>query len=433
MTASLYNLLVWALQPWVRLRLRRRARTEPLYGLAIEARFGQHDPATATPPGLPVFWLHAVSLGETRAAAVLLQALRPLLPGWRMVLTHGTATGRAQGQSLLQADDVQTWQPWDTPAAVESFVRHYRPKALILLETEVWPNLVGCTRAAGVPVFLVNARLSEKSLRQAQRLTALSRRSFGALSHVWAQTESDAERLQSLGVSSLEVSGNLKFDARPDAQLLALGQRWRARGARPVVLLASSREGEEQEWLNQLNALASELPEVQWLVVPRHPQRFDDVADLIVQAGFALERRSQWGADGPSSEHAAHRTLWLGDSLGEMSLYYGLADIALLGGSFAPLGGQNLIEALACNCPVVMGPHTFNFAQAAEQAHAAGAALRVADMQAAVRTACASVTKPEAHAALIAPCARFVQAHQGAAQRMAIGLVARLSAQGASN
>ena len=433
MTASLYNLLVWALQPWVRLRLRRRARTEPLYGLAIEARFGQHDPATATPPGLPVFWLHAVSLGETRAAAVLLQALRPLLPGWRMVLTHGTATGRAQGQSLLQADDVQTWQPWDTPAAVESFVRHYRPKALILLETEVWPNLVGCTRVAGVPVFLVNARLSEKSLRQAQRLTALSRRSFGALSHVWAQTESDAERLQSLGVSSLEVSGNLKFDARPDAQLLALGQRWRARGARPVVLLASSREGEEQEWLNQLNALASELPEVQWLVVPRHPQRFDDVADLIVQAGFALERRSQWGADGPSSEHAAHRTLWLGDSLGEMSLYYGLADIALLGGSFAPLGGQNLIEALACNCPVVMGPHTFNFAQAAEQAHAAGAALRVADMQAAVRTACASVTKPEAHAALIAPCARFVQAHQGAAQRMAIGLVARLSAQGASN
>ncbi|MBU3650855.1 MAG: 3-deoxy-D-manno-octulosonic acid transferase, partial [Limnohabitans sp.] len=403
------------------------------YGLAIEARFGQHDPATATPPGLPVFWLHAVSLGETRAAAVLLQALRPLLPGWRMVLTHGTATGRAQGQSLLQADDVQTWQPWDTPAAVESFVRHYRPKALILLETEVWPNLVGCTRAAGVPVFLVNARLSEKSLRQAQRLTALSRRSFGALSHVWAQTESDAERLQSLGVSSLEVSGNLKFDARPDAQLLALGQRCRARGARPVVLLASSREGEEQEWLNQLNALASELPEVQWLVVPRHPQRFDDVADLIVQAGFALERRSQWGADGPSSEHAAHRTLWLGDSLGEMSLYYGLADIALLGGSFAPLGGQNLIEALACNCPVVMGPHTFNFAQAAEQAHAAGAALRVADMQAAVRTACASVTKPEAHAALIAPCARFVQAHQGAAQRMAIGLVARLSAQGASN
>ncbi len=433
MTASLYNLLVWALQPWVRLRLRRRARTEPLYGLAIEARFGQHDPATATPPGQPVFWLHAVSLGETRAAAVLLQALRPLLPGWRMVLTHGTATGRAQGQSLLQAGDVQTWQPWDTTAAVESFVRHYRPQALILLETEVWPNLVGCTRAAGVPVFLVNARLSEKSLRQAQRLKALSRRSFAALNHVWAQTERDAERLQSLGVSSLEVCGNLKFDARPDAQLLALGQRWRARGARPVVLLASSREGEEHEWLSQLNALAAELPDVQWLVVPRHPQRFDAVADLILQAGFALQRRSQWGAEGPPHEDSAPRPLWLGDSLGEMSLYYGLADIALLGGSFAPLGGQNLIEALACNCPVVMGPHTFNFAEAAEQARVAGAALRVADLQAAVRTACARVTEPEAHAALIAPCARFVQAHQGAAQRMATGLVARLQAQGASN
>jgi 3-deoxy-D-manno-octulosonic-acid transferase len=273
-------------------------------------------------------------------------------------------------------------------------------------------------------LVLVNARMSEKSMRQAQRLSWLSRPAYQGLSAVLAQTPADAERLKHLGADVTGVLGNLKFDAKPEAAQLAQALLWKQQLTRPVVLFTSSREGEELMWLDTLQALKNapldahaQVNAAHWMVVPRHPQRFDEVASLIESRGWKVSRRSQW-VEGPDLAHQDDvDTVWLGDSLGEMALYYGLSDVALLGGSFAPLGGQNLIESTACGCPVVMGPHTFNFAQAAQLAEEAGAALRVADMPQAVTTALQMVQSGPDENAHVQACLAFSQAHRGAAQR----------------
>ena len=422
---------MWALQPLLRRKLQRRGREEAGYLHAIEERFG-HYAEPVTEGGY--VWVHAVSLGETRAAAVLLQALRAAQPGIRILLTHGTATGRAQGVSLLQEGDVQVWQPWDTPAAVQRFLTQFKPRVGIILETELWPNWVAQCNKAHVPLVLVNARMSEKSMHQAQRLSWLSRPAYQGLFAVLAQTQADADRLQTLGAKVDAVLGNLKFDAKPDATQLATALVWKQKLQRPVVLFTSSREGEEAIWLDTLQALKDaprdhqdHIHAVHWLVVPRHPQRFDEVAALIQARGWKVSRRSQW-VDGPDADQLDDaNTIWLGDSLGEMALYYGLSDVALLGGSFAPLGGQNLIESTACGCPVIMGPHTFNFAEAAQLAEEAGAALVVQDMAHAVTTALQMVRFGPDENAHVQACMAFSQAHRGAAQRTAQALLPYLT------
>jgi len=417
MIRPLYSLLVIGAQPFLRRKLRRRGEAEPGYLHAVGERFGQY-PGTAEPGAV---WIHAVSLGETRAAAILIDRLRKLSPGVRILLTHGTATGRAEGERLLREGDAQAWLPWDTPQAVKRFLNHFQPSVGILMETEVWPNLVAQCKARGVPLVLANARLSAKSLRQARRLARLSRPAYASLAAVWAQTEGDAHRLAQAGATVKGVYGNLKFDAQPDSAQLERGRAWRAAAGAPVIMFASSREGEEEEFFRALRNFAP-LPPVRWLVVPRHPQRFDEVAALAAQHGFTVSRRSGW-ADGP-----APTDIWIGDSLGEMAQYYACADAALLGGSFAPLGGQNLIEAAACGCPVIMGPHTFNFAEAAQLAQEAGAAERVDSMQEGVRAALALIAQPARQAAAAAAALEFARAHQGAAQKTAeavLGLTGR--------
>lgn len=420
MMQRLYSLLMVLLQPLLRLKLARRGRHEPGYLEAIQERFGHYGDEPDAMAGKLV-WLHAVSLGETRAAAVLLAALRQRDPGLRLLLTHGTATGRAEGKSLLREGDRQTWQPWDTPAAVARFLHHFKPHVGILMETEIWPSLaLGC-RQAGVPLVMVNARMSEKTLARSRRLGWLARPAYLSLSAVWAQTQDDAVRLASLGAPVQGVFGNLKFDARPDVAQLELGRRWRARVKRPIVMFASSREGEEAALLQILATLAQTDPlrSLHWLLVPRHPQRFGEVAALAEQQGFTVARRSGW-QDGPQREDGVGgpATIWLGDSLGEMALYYGLADVALLGGSFEPLGGQNLIESAACACPLVMGPHTFNFAEAAELALAAGAAQRARNLPEAVRSAAALAQDAQNLQDARRKAAAFANRHQGATARL---------------
>ncbi len=431
MTRWFYSCLMWLAQPLLRRKLQRRGQQEPGYRQAVPERFGHyHQPVP--PHAGPTVWIHAVSLGETRAAAVLVAALRGLLPQMRLLLTHGTATGRAEGARLLQAGDLQCWQPWDTPGAVQRFLQHFNPTIGILMETEIWPNLVhGCQQQA-VPLVLTNARLSDKSLRQAVRLAWLARPAYAGLKAVWAQTGADADRLAQLGAPVRGTLGNLKFDAAPDVGQIKTGRAWRAALAKPVLLLASSREGEELALLQNLKsfgpaalmdkaltATESVASQVQWLIVPRHPQRFAAVAELIEAQGFGVSRRSGWGSAGPSTTPGAAPCIWLGDSLGEMALYYALADAALLGGSFEPLGGQNLIEAAACGCPVLMGPHTFNFAEAAEQAQSAGAAQRAADLAHGISAAAALVQDAPGLLARQQACQRFAQSHRGAALRLA--------------
>jgi 3-deoxy-D-manno-octulosonic-acid transferase len=412
----LYTLAVIGAQPLLRRKLRRRGRAEPGYLQHVDERFGRYHGAPAQPGAL---WIHAVSLGETRAAAILIGQLREMQPGVRILLTHGTATGRAEGERLLREGDMQAWFPWDTPKAVHGFLNHFQPSAGVLMETEVWPNMVSACKARDIPLALANARLSEKSLSQTMHLARLARPAYGALSAVWAQTEADAQRLALAGATVKGVFGNLKFDATPDPQQLAQGLRWRELLGRPVVTFASSREGEEAQLFRILREMrnANESP-VQWMVVPRHPQRFDEVAALARDHGLAVSRRSSW-TDAPQSAD-----VWIGDSLGEMALYYALSDVALLGGSFENLGGQNLIEAAACGCPIVMGPHTFNFAQAAQLSEEAGAALRVQDMPQGVRAAVRLAGDPARHESAARSARAFALAHQGAARKTAQAVLA---------
>ena len=343
-----YALLMWLAQPFLRRKLARRSLHEPGYGEAIEERFGRYtQPAEVA---TELVWVHAVSLGETRTAAVLFKALRAQYPGLRLLLTHGTATGRAEGRALLRPGDIQVWQPWDSRAAVCRFFTHFKPRLGLLMETEVWPLTVAAAQAHAVPLVLVNARLSEKSLQQALRLSPLSYPAYGALAKVLAQTDDDARRFRQLGVAPAGVLGNLKFDATPDAQQQATGKAWRAGLGQPVVMFASSREGEEADFFKQISALTQQnqgllainsvAPTRKVLVVPRHPQRFDAVQALAVQHGLSVSRRSSWAGSPAESEDAKQADVWLGDSLGEMALYYAMSDVALLGGSFAPLGGQ---------------------------------------------------------------------------------------------
>jgi 3-deoxy-D-manno-octulosonic-acid transferase len=413
---------LWLALPLILARLWWRGRREPTYRLHIGERLGWS--ATAPVPGR--LWVHAVSLGETLAAAPLLQALREQQPGLRILLTHGTATGREAGAKLLHEGDAQAWLPVDTPGAVRRFLRAHRPVAGVLLETEIWPNLLHVAQAEAVPMVLANARLSARSAAKGRRFAILLHPAVASLQAVLAQTEADAQRLRAAGALRVQVMGNLKFDISPRAELLARGRAWRQadapRAARPVVLAAVTREGEEAALLAAWAGVP--VPRPLLLVVPRHPQRFDAVAGLVTEAGFGLQRRSQW-ADAPPPE-AAGADVWLGDSLGEMAMYYTCADVALLGGSFEPLGGQNLIEAAACACPLLMGPHTFNFAQAAEDALAAGAAERCPDLLAAVARAVA-LAAGGARAERDAMAARaqaFAAAHRGAAERMAAQVLA---------
>lgn len=414
MARALYSALLWLAQPLYLMRLWWRGRAEPGYREALAERLGHYRDA----PSSDWLWVHAVSLGETRAAAALIAALRERRPEARLLLTHGTATGREAGRELLRDGDRQTWLPFDTRGAGQRFVSHFRPAVGVLMETEIWPNLLPEAKGQGVPLVLANARLSEKSQRQGERYASLIGPAVRALDLALAQTGADAQRLRESGVAQVRVCGNLKYDMTPDAALVARGQAWRAAVARPVLLLAVSREGEEAPLLGTWSQRRHALPGRPLLViVPRHPQRFDEVAALMRGSGLTISRRSEWAESPRPADLAADA--WLGDSMREMPLYYGLAQVALLGGSFAPLGGQNLIEAAACGCPVVMGPHTFNFAEAAELAAQAGAARRVGDVDAGLETALALLNDAPGLADAGRRAREFAAAHRGAAQRMA--------------
>lgn len=408
MARALYTAFLFLLLPLLPLRLLWRARRQPEYQKHLSERFGVYP---GPRPSRPVIWVHAVSVGETRAASPLIEALAARHPDHLILLTHMTPTGRETGRALFGDRVLQAYLPYDYPFAVRAFLRHFRPRLGILMETEVWPNLVCACAQAGIPLWLVNGRLSERSARRYRRFGRLVRPVFAALSGVAAQTAEDAARLAALGAKNVHVTGNLKFDVTPPQEAAARAAALKARiGPRPVLLAASTREGEEALILDALSACA--LPDWLLVLVPRHPQRFDDVARLIAARGLKFQRRTE---DAPVSPDT--RVL-LGDTLGEMFAYYGAADVALIGGSLLPFGGQNLIEACALGVPVLIGPHTFNFAQAAEDALAAGAALRVQDAREALATACRLLADAATRAAMGEAARRFAAAHRGAADRI---------------
>lgn len=423
-----YLILLYLAVPLVWLRLWRRSHQQPEYAQHLRERWGYHPSLPPAQAGKPVIWVHAVSVGETRAAQPLIEALLARWPDHLLLLTGMTPTGRETGGNLFASAILrgQLWQaylPYDYPGAVHRFLTHFRPRFGILMETELWPNLLQATRHRQIPMFLVNARLSERSARGYQRFAALTRPAFAALTRVAAQTEADAERLWACGSPAVTVCGNLKFDVTPAADRLALGQQWRqAIGPRPVWLAASTREdnglAEEDLILDAFDSLRQHwtaVPEPLLVLVPRHPQRFDAVAARIRARGFACLRRSDAAEKGLPDQSVQ---VWLGDSMGEMVAYYALADLAFIGGSLLPLGGQNLIEAAACGCPVLVGPHTFNFTQATADALACGAAVQVADAGELGPRLLALMQDTAAREAMQNAARNFARQHQGATGRI---------------
>jgi 3-deoxy-D-manno-octulosonic-acid transferase len=372
-----------------------------------------------------VIWVHAVSVGETRAAEPLVRALLARWPEHTVVLTHMTPTGRETSRALFDGESrvLRAYLPYDLGCFARSFLRHFRPAFGVIMETELWPNLLAACRQRKIPVMLANARLSERSARRYARLPALTGLTLRALAAIGAQTAADAARLSALGAERVTITGNIKFDIEPPTAALALADTFRARiGARPVLLAASTREGEEAPLIEAFARLAP--AEVLLALVPRHPQRFDEVAELVRTHGLTLQRRSD------EAPVAAETRVWLGDSMGEMFAYYAAAEAALIGGSWLPLGGQNLIEACTVGTPVIVGPHTFNFLLIAEQAIAAGAARRASDIETGVNAALALLRSTEARDAMADAGRHFAAEHRGATART-VEMLERLTASAA--
>ena len=410
-----YSFMWWLAMPLVLGRLWWRGRKEPGYRQHLGERLGFYGRTPSPDQQLRrTIMVHAVSVGETRAAEPLVEALLRAWPDCRILLTHMTPTGRATGKALFGKHGkrvVQSFLPYDTGFMVGRFLRHFAPTVCILMETEVWPNLIaGCDRH-GVPVALVNARLSERSLRRGQRFGGLMMEAARGITLAAAQTELDASRIASLGAPKVAVTGSIKFDVVPPEAALQTGAMLRARFAqRPVLLCASTREGEEALILDAWRALADKPANMLLLLVPRHPQRFDEVARMAEERGLSLARRSQLPEQVDSE-------VLLGDSMGEMFAYFAACDCAFIGGSLLPLGGQNLIEACAVGKPVLVGEHTFNFLQATEEAVAAGAALRVPDAAALMREAARLLTDDAARARMGEQALAFAGHHRGATVR----------------
>jgi 3-deoxy-D-manno-octulosonic-acid transferase len=412
---TLYRLALLLAVPLIPLRLLWRGRRERGYWQHWNERLAL-GPAPVTGP----LWIHAVSVGEMRAAQPLIAALRTAHPDVPVLLTCMTPTGRATAESLYGGFARIVYLPYDYAGSMRRFMRRLRPRVGILMETELWPNLIHAAAQAGVPLVLANARLSARSARGYARLRGLTQACLERIAVVAAQAEADAARLRSLGAMTVHVTGNLKFDIAPPPAQLERGASWKAKwGQRPVLLAASTREGEEAPLLR---AFADTAPaDVLLVLVPRHPQRFDEVAGLIAAAGLPYQRRS---ALGEAALNPPTRVL-LGDSLGELFAYYAACDVAFVGGSLMPLGGQNLIEAASVGRPVLVGPHTFNFEEATRLAIEAGAAVRVGDAAALLKNALMLLNDAAPRVCMGEAGLAFAARHRGAAARVE-GLVSPL-------
>ena len=375
-----YQLLWHLLLPLAFVRLAWRARHSIQYLSYLPERlgFGYKQPISQK-----AVWIHAVSVGETRAAQPLIEAY--LARGESILLTHMTLNGRRTGAQLFakaiaSGKICQVYLPYDLCWSVDRFFKVFKPKLGLFMETEAWPTVVFRCAEIGLPLFLVNARLSERSARRVNLFGKAGRALFQAFTGILAQTAFDAERYQSLGVKRVEIVGNLKFDVPLDQSLVAQGQVWKQElhaTQRLMVCAASTRDGEEaiilQAWKDLLLSNAFSVAPLLCLV-PRHPERFSEVADQIHHAGLNFRRRSEWVG---TPKETNHLEVILGDSMGEMPMYYSAADLVVMGGSLLPFGGQNLIEACATGCPVLLGEHTYNFQQAALDALEMGAAKRI--------------------------------------------------------
>lgn len=420
MLRTLYSLLFRLALPFVLLQLWWSGRGNPGLRSHWRQRLGYVPPVPQ-----PVIWVHAVSVGETIAAAPLVRALLRHDPSQPVLMTAMTATGAARARALF-GDRVQVaFSPYDTPGAVRRFLDRARPVALVILETELWPNMVALTRAREIPIMLVNARLSERSARGYRRIGGLVRPMLESLDWVAAQAEEDARRFTDIGAPPgiVTVTGSIKFDVEIDAELrLAAADLRNTLGAgRPVWIAASTHDGEDSQVLAAHRVVQAEYPEALLVLVPRHPERFEQVADEVVSAGFSLARRSR-------GEHAQAADVYLGDTMGELLLLYGAADLAFVAGSLIERGGHNPLEPAAWALPVITGPQVFNFEVIYDALQAGNGLFRVVDSASLARAVLSLLGDEQLCEQTGRNALAIVAANRGVLENVLTGLVTRLPA-----
>ena len=411
MLSWFYQILWQIAPPVIRYYLRRRAQKNPAYAEHWAERFGQPHPSPVT----GAVWLHAVSVGETRAAQPLIAALRRRFPDAPLLITQMTPTGRATAQSLYP-DAQCRYLPYDRRDWVAQFLREHRPLFGVVMETELWANLLNEAHRQKIPMFVANARLSEKSARGYRRIDTLIRPALQTLAGCLAQTEEDAERLRQLGAANVSVCGNSKYDIAPPEDKIELAAQWRRHlGRRRVFVAASTREKDGTDEAHEIvrawrqHGCADDL----LVLVPRHPERFGAAAEYAQSLGLTVQKRSSGEAVAPSTQ------VWVGDSMGEMFAYYALADAVFVGGSLVDTGCQNIIEPMSCGKPVLFGPSVYNFQAACTGALVFGAARQIASADELVQTVYRWWQNPEEAAALAQRAVQFVAQHKGASERMA--------------
>lgn len=376
-----YNILFTLILPLIIVRLLWRSVRSPAYSRRWAERFGlaKLDAAQRGQQGRWL-WVHAVSVGEAIAAAPLIRKLRAEHPELPIVVTTMTPTGSERVREMFGSDVCHVYAPYDHPIAVKNFLRRFRPHTLVIMETELWPNIIHYTKAAGGTVIVANARLSEKSARGYEKFPKLGKPMLQQIDCIAAQAQNDALRFRRLGVAQqqLQVTGSIKFEIDvPETlaqQRSALANL--IEGQRPILIAASTREGEEQKVLLAYKICLRKIPDLLLVLVPRHPERFRAVAKLVQERGLTLVRRS----DGAGVSELCN--VFLGDSMGEMLSYFSVSDIAFVGGSLVPTGCHNVLEPAALGLPVIVGPSQFNFQTICEQLEEAGALQSVADEQA---------------------------------------------------
>jgi 3-deoxy-D-manno-octulosonic-acid transferase len=415
MSRFLYTLLLYVALPFVPLKLLWRGLKQPAYREHWLERFGFYKSVVEK----PIIWLHCVSVGETHAAVPLIKALQHAYPKYQILITHTTPTGRAASKQIFANDVLRVYLPYDLPFAIKRFVNHFRPKIGLLMETELWFNLIASCSKHDIPILLMNARLSEKSAAGYTKLGKLAFNGLSQLSAISAQTLTDAKRLAALGANNITVTGNLKFDVKPPADSKEKGAALRALlgETRSVFLAASTREGEEALVLDAIHDLT-----VLTVIVPRHPQRFDDVANLLKQRNIPFVRRSEL-----HQPITPDIKVVLGDSMGELYTYYVACDFTFIGGSLLSFGGQNLIEAAVMAKPILIGAHTFNFAEASETAVQKGAALRVASVEDLRKKIQLLMLETDQRQTMSRAAIAYSQAATGATQKMMIIIAPYLS------
>ncbi|MDX1636048.1 MAG: lipid IV(A) 3-deoxy-D-manno-octulosonic acid transferase [Marinobacter sp.] len=419
MLHSLYSFCFRLALPFVMLRLWWLGRKAPQTRANWQDRLGF---APRFPE--PVIWVHAVSVGETIAAAPLVKALLARQPDLPVLMTAMTATGSERARALFGERVHYAFSPYDTPGAVRRFLDRVRPRALVIMETELWPNMIRLSEQRGIPIFLINARLSERSALGYERVDSLVRPLLRDLSWVAAQAEEDARRFLRIGAQpeSVSVTGSIKFDVEITSALRTQAQDLRRSllgEERPVWIAASTHIGEDEQILAAHQALLATHPEALLVIVPRHPERFDAVAELVQASGLSLARRSR-------GESANGCAVYLGDTMGELLMLYGMADLALVAGSLIERGGHNPLEPAAWGVPVLTGPHVFNFETIYSQLEAGGALTRVEDSTSLALALERLIAAPERRRELGANALAVVEANRGALNRVVEGIVARV-------